>query len=297
MGFFKKLFGSDLDGSALAASTDIGEYAQIDLLRRFVEPRPRHDAQEVMRWNRVLLRSYDDTLALFVKQGWLTRAGDLFQTTPTAAPFVEEYAARLDRGRQRAMEKVRTAIVARDCGEALDIRRQYESSHPLGSADWSGPEPQLSRSSLTRRILFLDHWLLDGLSPETVEWLKLYAAEQHLWEAYWQLPDAEIPAYVAADLASPALTPSEAAYWKAYQLALYVDNQETWQRCKGGDHVRRIEIAGPEDGHTCEFCRAEHGQEYLVARVPELPHRACTSPVGCRCRYEPVLESYEDLEA
>ena len=39
MGFFKKLFGSDLDGRALATSTDISDYAQIDLLRRFVEPR------------------------------------------------------------------------------------------------------------------------------------------------------------------------------------------------------------------------------------------------------------------
>jgi hypothetical protein len=32
-----------------------------------------------------------------------------------------------------------------------------------------------------------------------------------------------------------------------------------------------------------------------VARVPELPHRECTSTHGCRCRYEPVLETYEDL--
>jgi hypothetical protein len=98
-------------------------------------------------------------------------------------------------------------------------------------------------------------------------------------------------------LASPGLSPSEAAYWKAYQLALLVDNQETWQRCKGGDHVRRIELTGPDDEHTCEHCRSEHGKEYLVVRVPELPHRTCTSPVGCRCRYEPVLESYEDMEA
>jgi hypothetical protein len=297
MGFFKKLFGGGLDGDALAASPDKSEYAQIDLLRRFSSPRPRHDAQEIMRWNRVLPRPYDDTLALFVKEGWLTQSGDLFQTTSTTAPFVAAYEARLETGRQRAMQKVRTAIAARDCGEALDIRRQYEISHPLDTADWTGPEPQLSRSSLTRRILFLDHWLLDGLSPETVDWLKLYAAEQHLWEAYWQLPGNEIPAQVAQELASPGLSPSEAAYWKAYQLALLVDNQETWQRCKGGDHVRRIELTGPDDEHTCEHCRSEHGKEYLVVRVPELPHRTCTSPVGCRCRYEPVLESYEDMEA
>jgi hypothetical protein len=194
------------------------------------------------------------------------------------------------------MPQVREALAARDAGEALDLRRKYEAGHPLGSADWSGPEPQLSRSSLTRRILFLDHWLLDGLSPATVEWLKLYAAEQHLWEAYWPLPAAEIPQSVQRELATEGLDIAEAVYWKAYELALLVDNQETWQRCKGGDHVRRIEVVAVNDEHTCAACRATHGQEFLVARVPELPHRTCASALGCRCRYEPVLESYEDLD-
>jgi hypothetical protein len=155
----------------------------------------------------------------------------------------------------------------------------------------------LSHSALTRRIFFLEHWLLDGLSKETKEWLKLYAAEQHLWGASWQLPEAEIPPTVRAEVAHPTLSASEAAYWKAYQLALYVDNQETWQRCKGGDHVRRIEIVGPDDEYTCDACRATLGKEFLVVRVPELPHRDCASSRGCRCRYEPVLEMLDDLES
>jgi hypothetical protein len=87
----------------------------------------------------------------------------------------------------------------------------------------------------------------------------------------------------------------EGAYWKAQQLGLYVDNQETWRRCKGGDHVRRIEIAGPNDEYTCEECKKVLGKEFLVARVPELPHAGCTSPRGCRCRYEPVLETIEEI--
>ncbi|MBK8047761.1 MAG: hypothetical protein IPK16_11905 [Anaerolineales bacterium] len=85
------------------------------------------------------------------------------------------------------------------------------------------------------------------------------------------------------------------AYWKAYQLGLYVDNQETWQRCKGGDHVRRIAITGPDDDSTCSHCKAVLGKEFLVARVPELPHKECTSPRGCRCKYEPVLETIEEI--
>jgi hypothetical protein len=115
------------------------------------------------------------------------------------------------------------------------------------------------------------------------------------------LTEEEIPTGVRADFASPevnhGLSISEAVYWKSQQLSLYVDNQETWQRCKGGDHVRRIEIVGPNDSHTCETCRATLGKEFLVVRVPELPHKGCTSPRGCRCRYEPVIEMLDDNES
>ncbi|MEZ4678162.1 MAG: hypothetical protein R2932_28495 [Caldilineaceae bacterium] len=208
--------------------------------------------------------------------------------------FVERYRERLAAEKADVLPKVRQAIAARDTSEALAIRRAYEARQPLGKADWTGQEPQLSHSALTRRILFLDHWLLDGLSKESVDWIKQYAAEQHLWGAYWRLSPDEVPAYVCDELATADLDGVDAAYWKAHQLALYVDNQETWQRCKGGDHVRRIEIAGADDEQTCTHCRETLGKQFLVARVPELPHRSCSSLYGCRCRYEPVLELYDD---
>ena len=295
MSFFKRIFGgAKLDGAALADSSNKSDYALIDLLSRFVDARPLDDTQTQQQWNRVLPQPYEQTIEAFVNQGWLVKMAAGYQTTPAALSFVEAYQQRLERARLRTMAAARLAIEARDTGEALEIRRKYESSHPLGSADWSGPQPQLSRSSLTRRILYLQHWLLDGLSPETMEWLKLYAAEQHLWETDWRLSEEDIPAAVANELATPEMDAVEAAYWRAYGLALLVDNQETWQRCKGGDHVRRIEIAGLSDEFTCEHCREILGNEYLVARVPELPHRDCTSSRGCRCRYEPVLESYDE---
>jgi hypothetical protein len=141
----------------------------------------------------------------------------------------------------------------------------------------------------------LEHWIVEGLSAETEKWIKLYAAEQHLWGTHWRLPAEEIPVQVSQELAKGEMDGAEAAYWLSYRLALHVENQATWQRCKGGDHVRRIEIAGPDDEFTCEQCKEYLGKPYLVARVPELPHRDCTSQRGCRCEYVPVLESYEDL--
>ncbi|MBX3010797.1 MAG: hypothetical protein KF832_04785 [Caldilineaceae bacterium] len=296
MSFLRNLWKrSTLDGAAMAQSAEKAEYAQIELLAAFRAPRSLHDTLTQQQWNRVLPRPYVESIALLQKQGWLAESNGQWQATATAMPFLDQYEARLAAEKAAVLPKVRKALAAKDTSEALALRRAYEAQQPLGKAAWTGPEPQLSHSALTRRILFLKHWLLDDLNPTTADWLKSYAAEQHLWGAYWSLPLAEIPANVQQALTKPGLTIPEVAYWRAYQLALYVDNQETWQRCKGGDHVRRLEIVGPNDEYTCDHCRQTLGKQFLVARAPELPHPACQSVRGCRCRYEPVLESYEDM--
>lgn len=300
MNVFKRLFNknSSLDGMQLAHSTDLKDYAQIHLLAEFTELRQLHEPGDQQRWSRVLPQPYRETITLLEKQGWLDphTMGE-YIITPAAQPIVAAYQTRQAQEKTAALAQVRDALSRKETSTALNIRQQYEARFPLGEADWTGDDVQLSRSALTRRIFFLDHWLLEDLSSETATWLKQIAAEQHLWGAYWRLSPSEIPPAVQQELATPDLDAVEAAYWRAYQLALLVDNQETWQRCKGGDHVRRIEIAGPNDDYTCDHCRETLGKQFLVARVPELPHRACTSPVGCRCRYEPVLETLEETAA
>jgi hypothetical protein len=295
MGFFTRLLsGGKLDGEKLARSAEKSEYAQIALLGEFAEGRTLHSPSERQRWSRVLPKPYDDLVRDFSRQGWLEVADALYRATASAAPFIAIYRERLEREKAAVLPLARKALQERDAGEALSIRRAYEARQPLGKADWTGPEPQLSHSALTRRILFMDHWLLVELSQPTAEWLRIYAAEQHLWGATWRLSPSELPPHVAQEFASSQMDAVESAYWRAYQLSLYVDNQETWQRCKGGDHVRRIEIVGPDDEFTCALCKPLLGKQFLVARTPELPPRACTSLRGCLCRYEPVLESMDD---
>jgi hypothetical protein len=299
MSFLERLFGgrAKLDGDRLARSGVMKEYAQIDLLARFVTPRPLHERGEQQRWSRALPQPYADAIRLLQKAGWLEAgAGDEYRVTPLAMPFVQTYLERLDRAKTAVMQEVRAALTRKETSEALTLRRAYEAFFPLGKAEWTGPDPQLSHGSLTRRIFFLDETLTGKLSKVTADWLKLYAAEQHLWGVYWRLPPDEIPAAAQRELARPDMDAAEAAYWRAYGLALYVDNQETWQRCKGGDHVRRIEIVAPDDDALCAVCAADRGKEYLVARVPELPHAGCACRRGCRCRYEPVLETLEEIE-
>ncbi len=292
MSFFKKLFGgTSLNGDKLAASTEKPDYAQIELLGYFAVGRVLHPSAERSRWSRVLPQPYDETIKGFEKQGWLQVSDDQYKLTVNAAPFVQKYRERQSTEKRDVMPKVRKALQSKDTSEALEIRRAYEARQPLGQAEWSGVEPQLSHSALTRRILFMQHWLMDGLSKETVEWLKLYAAEQHLWGTNWELENGQIPDPVKQELKTAGQEIVATVYWKAYQMALYVENHETWQRCKGGDHVRRIEIKGPGFADVCDACKTLIGKEFLVARTPELPLKSCTCWRGCLLQYDPVLES------
>ena len=84
MSFLKNLFGgAKLDGSALAQSKELKEYAQIALLAEFQPPRSLHEPGVQARWSRVLAKPYAEAIALFAKLGWLApQDGGLYAVTP-----------------------------------------------------------------------------------------------------------------------------------------------------------------------------------------------------------------------
>lgn len=47
------------------------------------------------------------------------------------------------------------------------------------------------------------------------------------------------------------------------------------------------------DANACPACQAVTDRSYLPSRLPPLPIADCTSPGGCRCRYEPNVTVYE----
>jgi hypothetical protein len=47
------------------------------------------------------------------------------------------------------------------------------------------------------------------------------------------------------------------------------------------------------DANACPTCLSVTDQAYLPSALPPLPIAGCTSPGGCRCRYEPNVTVYE----
>jgi hypothetical protein len=47
------------------------------------------------------------------------------------------------------------------------------------------------------------------------------------------------------------------------------------------------------DSNACPTCLAITDRAYIPSGLPELPIAGCTSPGGCRCKYEPNITVYE----
>lgn len=47
------------------------------------------------------------------------------------------------------------------------------------------------------------------------------------------------------------------------------------------------------DDNACPTCLGVSDRSYLPSGLPALPIAGCTTPGGCRCRYEPNVTVYE----
>lgn len=66
-------------------------------------------------------------------------------------------------------------------------------------------------------------------------------------------------------------------------------HQEALARIKEGGVATKVRILASHD--SCPVCRTLEGA-YEFDAVPSLPIEGCSHPLGCRCRYEPVLDRF-----
>lgn len=70
-------------------------------------------------------------------------------------------------------------------------------------------------------------------------------------------------------------------------LRVHSETARALQRLRVDGRFRQVRII--VDRESCPVCQAAYGT-YPIDQVPELPVEGCSSPNGCRCRYEPVLD-------
>lgn len=67
------------------------------------------------------------------------------------------------------------------------------------------------------------------------------------------------------------------------KFAIGKANLDEWRASADCKFVRILD-AGDD---SCQACKAHSQRKYAIEEVPQLPSKACTHPIGCRCSYVP----------
>lgn len=71
-------------------------------------------------------------------------------------------------------------------------------------------------------------------------------------------------------------------------LGVYSTTAVSLKRMLENPRVIAIQVSAAED--ACPVCEALQGT-YQKTNVPHLPHEGCSHGEGCRCFYEPILNT------
>jgi hypothetical protein len=182
---------------------------------------------------------------------------------------VAQYAA----WRRNALHQAALAVVAAlSRGDVLGGVKARDDYH----AAMGEPAPAFQRSDtpeVLRDMLTSHPGILRSVGPEAMQQLRTAAILRELF-------GDEVAPLLPTGFAAPSHLDDETA---ARMLLFYA-----WEQARRRQHrevaavfpFAEVRCAG--DGSSCEPCRRLAGS-YALSAVPELPHPACTSPLGCRC--------------
>ncbi|HLO13594.1 MAG TPA: hypothetical protein VK206_02115 [Anaerolineales bacterium] len=67
------------------------------------------------------------------------------------------------------------------------------------------------------------------------------------------------------------------------------ENRKLLRKWRKDGLIGSVRIRGVNDKFVCSECKKLIDSEFLINRVPELPHVNCTSKPDCRCYYQAVV--------
>ena len=183
-------------------------------------------------------------------------------------------ADRFEERKQRAHANSVAAINSRDYARAI---REYQAiEDDLGFPKWEfegSPRPELIELVMT-----VTPTILDGCSAEVMSQLRMAMALQCL-------SGRHVPKNLLRGVDTGIRLDAETAARMIYFLARHTEDIQKWKQMRVA-HVTHFAAAG-----SCPVCTSFNGQKWRIDQAPELPHAQCTHQYGCRCLYQPVLNS------
>jgi hypothetical protein len=186
-----------------------------------------------------------------------------------------QWRARMDAARRAAQEQVVTLLKARRFADAGRVVARYEASQVFArglgirwdqGADPAGVVPDLAA------IFAGVPKILSRAGAEELEVLRVAAASSLLWG------DRSEDRWLPEGFVSASGFDNDVA---VRMYVFYARHVSEIERMRG--IVRTVKLSPVDDHATCDACRALEGRTFALRNAPELPHPACTSPMGCRC--------------
>lgn len=199
---------------------------------------------------------------------------DIIECSSDARVIAEKYVAGKKAAKDASVAESLALVRAKEFAKASLSVSRYEAKQVFSRGmgiDWSRNDP--SRDVQVMKAMFSSRpKILDGLVEEEWEPLRVAAAMMHLWgesTAREWLPEgfAGVPRFDADT---------------AVRMLLFHANHKLDLVRFREMGVKKATIEGCGDA-SCEECRKMAGKTIPLAKIPELPHAACTHQVGCRC--------------
>ena len=212
----------------------------------------------------------------------LASAETAWTCSASGRALADAYKARQHLAKDEAERVARECIERGQFREAAVAVAAYESTRLFKrgiGVDWANYDPSRDERAL---VLIWNHipGILRGLRPEAVRPLRLAASQMFLWGAgvrrAWLERDLDTGTHLGADNAASMFV------FFAYRRGQVMEYKRLPE--VAAFYARqRFRVACVHDAQSCEECQRLSKRTFAFDELPELPHVACTSAIGCRC--------------
>lgn len=159
----------------------------------------------------------------------------------------------------------------------IELERTLVFARGIG-IDWKDAWASHQIEAQVRSIMECSPAILKGIPDEEFSILRAIAAMQIL------TGENDTKAWLPAGLNGHPILSSEIAV----RMIIFAGSHRMRLEQMRNSGIKEVAIDHLDDD-SCEACQSLGETKFVLAAAPELPHPGCTSGLGCRCGYRPIL--------
>lgn len=205
----------------------------------------------------------------------------IYSCSDSCKPIVEKYIQEKKEAYKKCEEQLINALKNKDfelaASTVIDYEKEQIFQRGMG-IDWNKKSPVKFQNTLN--LIFISKpGIIKDIEETEMEPLRVAAGMMYLQGKKWS--NAWLPENFILHHKFDAETASR-------MLLFYSTHKENLMQYKTSSVIKEVEICSAYD--SCDECKKLNGKKFTLEHAPELPYEKCTSEMGCRCTFIPVVE-------